>query len=155
MDKNEKIFYDEMMEIGVDALKFYNSSRTKVWKNDVESKALTRQGDLLARDIFVLINSRVESSPAGLVIAIIAIMQTFNFLMQSMPSGIYKGLADMLDTFCEFFGHDAWRWVKHDIVQYAYEDKFHGRKVDSKVLIEKYDNMLAWEDENYHKNFKK
>jgi len=153
--KAEKKFYKEMMKIGVDALVFYSLSRTKLWKKDVRNKALTRQGDLLARDIFVLINNRVAPSPAGLVVAMIAIMQTFNYLMQSLPSGIYKGLSGMLNSFRVFFGQDGWRWVKHDIVQYAYEDLFHGRKVDSQKIVEEVDNLLAWEDENYHKNFKK
>ena len=146
--KAEKKFYKEMMKIGVDALVFYSLSRTKLWKKDVRNKALTRQGDLLARDIFVLINNRVAPSPAGLVVAMIAIMQTFNYLMQSLPSGIYKGLSGMLNSFRVFFGQDGWRWVKHDHMQVGYDFFFGGHKVDGDRFKETIDNMLAHEDSN-------
>lgn len=145
---NKKL-YKEMKKVSKNVLLFYSWSRSKGQK-DKKSKMIARQGDLLARDILVLISKRVNPDAEGLVAALIALTQTHAYLEECMPYGLDEGLQKMLDNFEGLFKSDFWRWIKHDVVQSGYEKLFSGHSVDGDRLVNQIDTMLAREDLYYN-----
>lgn len=141
--------YKEMKKVSKNVLLFYSWSRSKGQK-DKKSKMIARQGDLLARDILVLISKRVNPDAEGLVAALIALTQTHAYLEECMPYGLDEGLQKMLDNFEGLFKSDFWRWIKHDVVQSGYEKLFSGHSVDGDRLVNQIDTMLAREDLYYN-----
>lgn len=145
---NKKL-YKEMKKVSKNVLLFYSWSRSKGQK-DKKSKMIARQGDLLARDILVLISKRVNPDAEGLVVTLIALTQTHAYLEECMPYGLDEGLQKMLDNFEGLFKSDFWRWIKHDVVQSGYEKLFSGHSVDGDRLVNQIDTMLAREDLYYN-----
>lgn len=145
---NKKL-YKEMKKVSKNVFLFYNWSRSKGQK-DKKSRMIARQGDLLARDILVLISKRVNPDAEGLVAAMIALTQTHAFLEECVPYGLDEGLQKMLDNFQGLFRSDFWRWIKHDAVQSGYERLFRGHGLDGDDLVRRIDNMLAREDLYYN-----
>lgn len=141
--------YKEMKKVSKNVLLFYSWSRSKGQK-DKKSKMIARQGDLLARDILVLISKRVNPDAEGLVVTLIALTQTHAYLEECMPYGLDEGLQKMLDNFEGLFKSDFWRWIKHDVVQSGYEKLFSGHSVDGDRLVNQIETMLAREDLYYN-----
>ena len=144
-----KTLYKEMKKVSKNVLLFYSWSHSKGQK-DKKSKMIARQGDLLARDILVLISKRVNPDAEGLVAALIALTQTHAYLEECMPYGLDEGLQKMLDNFEGLFKSDFWRWIKHDVVQSGYEKLFSGHSVDGDRLVNQIDTMLAREGLYYN-----
>ena len=142
---NKKL-YKEMKRIGWKVMDFYNHWSRYYRKKDDKTKLTARKGDLLTRDIFCLINERVEPDAEGLVIAMIGIIQSYNYLRHCMPYGIDKELLEMVEGYNKLVYGDSWRWVKHDHMQTVYDLFFGGHKVDGDKLKRDIDHMLARED---------
>ena len=148
---NKKL-YKEMKRIGWKVMDFYGRWSRYYRKKDDKTKLTARKCDLLTRDIFCLINERVEPDAEGLIVAMIAIIQSYNYLRHCLPYGIDKELLEMVEGYNKLFYGDSWRWVKHDHMQIAYDFFFGGKKVDGDKLKNDIDGMLAREDINRNNN---
>ena len=96
-------------------LQFYHRS-SFLFHKDKESREIARQGDVLAAEIFALINDRVEPNIEGQIAAVIAIIQSYAFLRGSI--WIVDGAPqELMEAFTKLFMSDHWRWIKHDHVQ--------------------------------------
>ena len=146
----EKKLYKEVKKLGYKVIDYYRHWCFYRRKRDKQIMLTARKGDLLARDIFRLIIDRVEPDAEGLVIAMIGIIQSYNFLKQGVPMGTGSGAdaVKLIEEFDTLFHGDAWRWVKHDHMQIGYDFFFGGHKVDGDRFKETIDNMLAHEDSN-------
>ncbi len=142
---NKKL-YKEVKKLGYKVIDYYRHWSVYRRKRDKQIMLTARKGDLLARDIFRLINDRVEPDAEGLVIAMIGIMQSYNYLKLGVPMVLGNDAVKLIEDFDELFYGDSWRWVKHDHMQIAYDFFFGGRKVDGDKLKKDIDHMLARED---------
>ena len=144
----EKELYKEVKKLGYKVIDYYRHWCFFGRKRDKQFMLTARKGDLLARDIFRLIIGRVEPDAEGIIIAMIGIMQSYNYLKHGLPWCTSKDAKELIEGFDELFFGDSWRWVKHDHIQVAYDFFFGGHKVDGDKLKETIDNMLAHEDSN-------
>ena len=128
-------------------LQFYHRS-SFLFHKDKESREIARQGDVLAAEIFALINDRVGKTAEGQIAAIIAIIQSYAFLRRGMAH-VEEDPGKLMDAFTKLFMSDFWRWVKHDHVQIKYDWFFLGDKFDSKRFVEFIKNMHAYDIKNY------
>ena len=120
-------------------LEFYHWSASR-WKKDPESREIARQGDVLTAEILALINDRVEPNIEGQIAAVIAIIQSYAFLRESVAY-VEEDPDKLMEAFTKLFMSDFWRWVKHDHVQSYYEMFFMGDKFDSEKFVETIKNM--------------
>ena len=128
-------------------LQFYHRS-SFLFHKDKESREIARQGDVLAAEIFALINDRVEPNIEGQIAAVIAIIQSYAFLRGSI--WLVDGAPqELMEAFTKLFMSDHWRWIKHDHVQIKYDWFFLGDKFDSKRFVEFIKNMHAYDIKNY------
>ena len=128
-------------------LQFYHRS-SFLFHKDKESREIARQGDVLAAEIFALINDRVEPNIEGQIAALIAIVQSYAFLRGSI--WIVDGAPqELMDAFTKLFMSDYWRWIKHDHVQSYYEMFFMGDKFDSEKFVETIKRMHSYDKKNY------
>ena len=144
----EKKLYKEVKKLGYKVIDFYCHWSFYRRKKDKQIMLTARKGDLLARDIFRLIIDNVEPDAEGLVIAMIGIMQSYNYLKLALPMTTGKEAQKLIEDFDKLFYGDSWRWVKHDHMQVGYDFFFGGHKVDGDRFKETIDNMLAHEDSN-------
>ena len=143
----EKKYKREWKKVVTKVLEFYCWSITK-FRKDAKSREIARQGDILAAEIFALINDRVEPTIEGRIAAVIAIIQSYAFLRGSVWE-IEDEPDKLMEAFTQRFMGDGWRWVKHDHVQYRYEDFFRGYKVDSKEFLQYVRSMHHYDEKNY------
>ena len=144
----EKKLYKEVKKLGYKVIEYYRHWSIYRRKKDRSIMLTARKGDLLARDIFRLIIDRVEPDAEGIIVAIIGIMQSYNYLKHGLPMCTSKDAKELIEDFDKLFFGDSWRWVKHDHMQVDYDFFFGGHKVDGDKLKETIDNMLALEDSN-------
>ena len=128
-------------------LYFYHRS-TLMFNKDKESREIARQGDVLAAEIIALVNDRVEPNIEGQIAAVIAIIQSYAFLRQSVAH-VEEDPEKLFDAFTKLFMSDHWRWIKHDHVQSYYEMFFMGDKFDSEKFVETIKNMHSYDKKNY------
>lgn len=128
-------------------LEFYHWSVSR-WKKDPESREIARQGDVLTAEILALINDRVEPNIDGQIAAVIAIIQSYAFLRESVAY-VEEDPDKLMEAFTKLFMSDFWRWVKHDHVQIKYDWFFLGDKFDSKRFVEFIKNMHSYDKKNY------
>ena len=143
----EKKYKKEWKKVVTKVLEFYCWSTLR-FKKDAKSREIARQGDILAAEIFALINDRVEPTIEGRIAAVIAIIQSYAFLRGSVWE-IEDEPDKLMEAFTQRFMGDGWRWVKHDHVQYRYEDFFRGYKVDSKEFLQYVRSMHHYDEKNY------
>ena len=143
----EKKYKKEWKKVVTKVLEFYCWSTLR-FKKDAKSREIARQGDILAAEIFALINDRVEPTIEGRIAAVIAIIQSYAFLRGSVWM-IEEDPDKLMEAFTQRFMGDSWRWVKHDHVQYRYEDFFRGYKVDSKEFLQYVRSMHHYDEKNY------
>jgi hypothetical protein len=144
----EKKLYKEVKKQGYKVIDYYRHWSRYYRKKDKSIMLTARKGDLLARDIFRLINDRVEPDAEGIIIAMIGIMQSYNYLKHGLPWCKGKDAKELIEEFDKLFFGDSWRWVKHDHMQIVYDFFFGGKKVDGDKLKRDIDYMLAREDSN-------
>ena len=142
-----KKYKKEWKKVVTKVLEFYSWSTLR-FKKDAKSREIARKGDILAAEIFALINDRVEPTIEGQLAAVIAITQSYAFLRGSVWQ-VEDDPDKLMEAFTQRFMGDAWRWVKHDHVQYRYEDFFLGEKVDSEKFLETVKNMHHYDEKNY------
>ena len=128
-------------------LNFYHRS-SSLFHKDKASREIARQGDVLAAEIFALINDRVGKTAEGQIAAIIAIIQSYAFLRRGMAH-VEEDPGKLMDAFTKLFMRDHWRWIKHDHVQSYYEMFFMGDKFDSEKFVETIKNMHSYDKKNY------
>ena len=128
-------------------LNFYHRS-SSLFHKDKASREIARQGDVLAAEIFALINDRVGKTAEGQIAAIIAIIQSYAFLRRGMAH-VEEDPGKLMDAFTKLFVRDHWRWIKHDHVQSFYEMFFMGDKFDSEKFVETIKRMHSYDKKNY------
>lgn len=79
----EKKYKKEWKKAVTKVLEFYCWSTSR-FKKDQKSREIARQGDILAAEIFALINDRTEPTIEGRIAAVIAIIQSYAFLRGSV-----------------------------------------------------------------------
>lgn len=143
----EKKYKKEWKKVVTKVLEFYCWSTLR-FKKDAKSREIARQGDILAAEIFALINDRVEPTIEGRIAAVIAIIQSYAFLRGSVWM-IEEDPDKLMEAFTQRFMGDSWRWVKHDHVQYRYEEFFRGDKIDSEKFLQNVRSMHHYDEKNY------
>ena len=88
-------------------LQFYHRS-SFLFHKDKASREIARQGDVLAAEIIALINDRVEPNIEGQIAAVIAIIQSYAFLRQSVAH-VEEDPEKLFDAFTKLFMSDHWR----------------------------------------------
>ena len=121
---------------------------SSLFHKDKASREIARQGDVLAAEIFALINDRVGKTAEGQIAAIIAIIQSYAFLRRGMAH-VEEDPGNLMDAFTKLFMRDHWRWIKHDHVQSFYEMFFMGDKFDSEKFVETIKRMHSYDEKNY------
>ena len=128
-------------------LQFYHRS-SFLFHKDKASREIARQGDVLAAEIFALINDRVEPNIEGQIAALIAIVQSYAFLRGSI--WIVDGTPqELMEAFTKLFMSDHWRWIKHDHVQIYYDMFFMGLRGDSKEFLDCVNRLHSYDEKNY------
>ena len=128
-------------------LQFYHRS-SFLFHKDKESREIARQGDVLAAEIFALINDRVEPNMEGQIAALIAIVQSYAFLRGSI--WLVDGAPqELMEAFTKLFMSDHWRWIKHDHVQIYYDMFFMGLRGDSKEFLDCVNRLHSYDEKNY------
>ena len=128
-------------------LNFYHRS-VFLFNKDKESREIARQGDVLTAEIIALINDRVEPDIEGQIAAVIAIIQSYAFLRQSVAH-VEEDPEKLFDAFTKLFMSDHWRWIKHDHVHSFYEMFFMGDKEDSKEFLDCVNRLHSYDEKNY------
>ena len=128
-------------------LQFYHRS-SFLFHKDKASREIARQGDVLAAEIFALINDRVEPNIEGQIAALIAIVQSYAFLRGSI--WLVDGAPqELMEAFTKLFMSDHWRWIKHDHVQIYYDMFFMGLRGDSKEFLDCVNRLHSYDEKNY------
>ena len=143
----EKKYKKEWKKVVTKVLEFYCWSTSR-FRKDAKSREIARKGDILAAEIFALINDRVEPTIEGRIAAVIAIIQSYAFLRGSVWM-IEEDPDKLMEAFTKRFMGDSWRWTKHDWVQYRYEDFFRGEKTDSEKFLQMIKYMHHYDEKNY------
>lgn len=128
-------------------LQFYHRS-SFLFHKDKASREIARQGDVLAAEIFALINDRVGKTAEGQIAAIIAIIQSYAFIRRGMAH-VEEDPGKLMDAFTKLFMRDHWRWIKHDHVQIYYDMFFMGLRGDSKEFLDCVNRLHSYDKKNY------